>query len=153
VDSRGRLPVTARVIRAGHPSRVVIAVGDAAPAERVARLASEGVHVLACKTTGGRVDVADLAARLLAMDVIAMLVEGGGELHASFVQAGLVDEVAVFIAPKLLGGAAAPTPIAGPGLPLADALHLDAPTVRSLGRDWLIQSAVSPRPSQSCSPD
>jgi diaminohydroxyphosphoribosylaminopyrimidine deaminase/5-amino-6-(5-phosphoribosylamino)uracil reductase len=144
VDSRARLPVTARLIGAGSAARAVVAVADAAPADRVAGLISRGVTVLACKSDHGRVDVTDLAARLFAMDVTAMLVEGGGELHASFVEAKLVDRLAVFIAPRLIGGAAAPTAVGGRGLALPEALRLDAPSVRSVGDDWLIEGDIRP---------
>jgi len=143
VDSRARLPVTARLIRAGSASRVVVAVSDEAPGERVARLESLGVTVLACKRADERVDVGDLAARLFAMDVMSILVEGGGELHAAFLEAGLVDRVAVFVAPKLIGGAGAPTPVSGRGLSLPDALRVESVTVRPLGDDWLIEGDIS----------
>jgi len=142
VDSRARLPVTARLIGAGNPSRVVVAVADAAPADRIARLQDRGVSVLACKSAGDRVDVADLSSRLFAIDVTSMLVEGGAELHASFVEARLVDRVVAFVAPKLIGGSRAPSPVAGRGLPLADALHLESVTMRPLGVDWLIEGDV-----------
>ena len=144
VDSRARLPVTARLIEAGSAARAVVAVADAAPADRVAGLISRGVTVLACKSDHGRVDVTDLAARLFAMDVMAMLVEGGGELHASFVEAKLVDRLAVFIAPRLIGGAMAPTAVGGRGLALPEALRLESPSVRSVGDDWLIEGDVRP---------
>jgi diaminohydroxyphosphoribosylaminopyrimidine deaminase/5-amino-6-(5-phosphoribosylamino)uracil reductase len=117
-------------------------VGEDAPAARVADLASSGVTVLQCKSHDGRVDVADLCARLFALDVIAVLLEGGGELTGAFVQAGLVDRVAVFVAPKLLGGSAAPTPAGGPGLALSDALRLSGLTARPLGDDWLLEGRV-----------
>lgn len=142
VDTRARLPVTARLIHAGAPSRAVVAVGDQAPADRVAQLVSRGVTVLACKSDAARVDVADLAARLFAIDVHGLLVEGGGELHASFLEAGLVDRVAVFIAPKLIGGTSAPTPIAGHGRALSDALRLGSPVMRPVGEDWLLEADV-----------
>ena len=142
VDSQGRLPTTARLIGAGTAARAVVAVADAAPDDRVAQLVARGITVLRCKADRGRVDVTDLAAQLFAMDVTSLLVEGGGELHASFVEAGLVDRVAVFVAPKLVGGAAAPTAVGGAGLPLPEALCLDRPTVRVVGDDWLIEGDV-----------
>jgi diaminohydroxyphosphoribosylaminopyrimidine deaminase/5-amino-6-(5-phosphoribosylamino)uracil reductase len=148
VDSHARLPTSARCIGAGTAARTVVAVADAAPDDQVARLVSSGITVLVCKSDRGRVDVFDLAAQLFAMDVTSMLVEGGGELHASFVEAALVDRVAVFVAPKLVGGAAAPTPVGGSGLPLPDALCLDRPTVRVLGDDWLIEGDVC-RPARA----
>jgi diaminohydroxyphosphoribosylaminopyrimidine deaminase/5-amino-6-(5-phosphoribosylamino)uracil reductase len=142
VDSRARLPLAARLIDAGQPARVIVAVGEAAPADRVARLAARGVTVLACKSDDGRVDVTDLTARLFELDVIAMLVEGGGELHASFARAGLVDRVAAFIAPLLVGGAGAPTAAGGRGLALDRAVRLAGGAARQLGPDWLIEADV-----------
>ncbi len=139
VDSRARLPITARLIEAGSPARVVVAVADEAAAERVARLEAAGVSVLQCKSRHGRVDVADLCARLFAREVMGVLLEGGSALNGSFLQAGLVDRVAMFIAPMLLGGASAPTAIGGQGLALGDALRLTAVTLRPLGEDWLLE--------------
>jgi len=142
VDSRARLPVTARVIGAGSAARALVAVADAAPADRVAALVSRGATVLACKSAHGRVDVTDLVARLFAMDAMAVLVEGGGELHASFVEARLVDRVAVFVAPTVIGGAAAPTPVGGQGVGLPAALRLESASMRGVGDDWLIEGDV-----------
>ena len=111
----------AALLRVGTRARILVAVGEDAPAARVAALAASGVTVLQCKSHEGRVDVADLCARLFGLDVIAMLLEAGSELTGAFVRAGLVDRVAAFVAPKLLGGAAAPTAAGGAGLPLGDA--------------------------------
>lgn len=143
VDSRARLPLDATLFGTGRRARVVVAVGEDAPATRVAALESSGVTVLQCKSREGRVDVADLCARLFALDVTAVLLEAGHELTGAFVQAGLVDRVAVFIAPKLLGGAAAPSPVGGPGFALVDALRLTDLTTRPLGDDWLVEANVA----------
>jgi diaminohydroxyphosphoribosylaminopyrimidine deaminase/5-amino-6-(5-phosphoribosylamino)uracil reductase len=120
-----------------------VAVGEAAPPQRLAALESAGVTVLACKSREGRVDVADLGARLLALDVTAVLLEAGSELTAAFVQAGLVDRVAAFVAPTLLGGAEAPTPVGGHGLALSSALRLTNMITRPVGTDWLIEADVA----------
>jgi diaminohydroxyphosphoribosylaminopyrimidine deaminase/5-amino-6-(5-phosphoribosylamino)uracil reductase len=142
VDGRARLPLEAALLRAGTRARILVAVGEDAPAARVAGLASSGVTVLQCKSRDGRVDVVDLSARLFALDVIAVLLEAGAELTGAFVQAGLVDRVAAFVAPKVLGGSAAPTPAGGPGLRLGDALRLSDLTARPLGEDWLLEGRV-----------
>jgi diaminohydroxyphosphoribosylaminopyrimidine deaminase/5-amino-6-(5-phosphoribosylamino)uracil reductase len=143
LDSRARLPLGAKLLQTGSRSRVLVAVGEAAAPQRLAALESAGVTILACKSREGRVDVADLGARLLALDVTAVLLEAGSELTAAFVQAGLVDRVAAFVAPTLLGGAEAPTPIGGAGLALANALRLTNMTVRPIGTDWLIEADVA----------
>ncbi|HET8577284.1 MAG TPA: bifunctional diaminohydroxyphosphoribosylaminopyrimidine deaminase/5-amino-6-(5-phosphoribosylamino)uracil reductase RibD [Methylomirabilota bacterium] len=142
VDSRCRLPLTARLIASGTPARAVVAVGDEAPAARVEALASRGVTVLQCKSREGRVDVADLSARLFTLDVHGALLEGGSELSWAFLEAGLVDRVAVFIAPILLGGTGAPTPVGGRGWPLDAARRLRSVEVRRIGEDWLIEADV-----------
>jgi diaminohydroxyphosphoribosylaminopyrimidine deaminase/5-amino-6-(5-phosphoribosylamino)uracil reductase len=122
-----------------------VAVGEAAPPDRVAALAARGVTVLPCKSRDGRVDVADLARRLAALDVTAVLVEGGGTLGWGFVAAGLVDRVVTFVAPRLLGGAGAPTPVEGTGLPLGRALQRVNLRGRPVGEDWVLEAEVAPR--------
>src|SRR4029077_3646843 len=91
VDAHGRVPLDAAVRRVGPRARILVAVGEDAPAARVAALAASGVTVLQCKSHEGRVDVADLCVRLFGLDVIAMLLEAGSELTGAFVRAGLVD--------------------------------------------------------------
>jgi diaminohydroxyphosphoribosylaminopyrimidine deaminase/5-amino-6-(5-phosphoribosylamino)uracil reductase len=142
VDSRARLPLEAKLLQTGSRSRVLVAVGEAAPPQRLAALESAGVAVLACKSREGRVDVADLATRLFALDVTAVLLEAGTELTGAFVQAGLVDRVAAFVAPAVVGGAEAPTPVGGPGLTLPAALRLTNMTARPVGTDWLLEADV-----------
>jgi diaminohydroxyphosphoribosylaminopyrimidine deaminase/5-amino-6-(5-phosphoribosylamino)uracil reductase len=143
VDSRARLPLDAKLLQTGRRSRVLVAVGEAAAPQRLAALESAGVTVLACKSREGRVDVADLGARLLALDVTAVLLEAGSELTGAFVLASLVDRVAAFVSPTLLGGADAPTPIGGAGLALPNALRLTNMTVHPVGTDWLIEADVA----------
>jgi diaminohydroxyphosphoribosylaminopyrimidine deaminase/5-amino-6-(5-phosphoribosylamino)uracil reductase len=146
MDSRARLPLEARLVRAGTPGRVVVAVADEAPAERVARLEGLGVTVLACKSRDGRVDPADLLSRLFALEVTGALLEGGSEVNWSFIEAGLVDRVAVFIAPVLIGGADAPGAVGGRGFLLPGAVRLRSLAARPLGADWLLEGDVARPP-------
>ena len=92
---------------------------------------------------GGRPDIGfvlDYLAR--ERDVQSLLVEGGATIHGAFIKSGLVDRVAVFVAPKLLGGATAPGPAGGPGLLLPDAVRLGRLTARPIGDDWLLEGTV-----------
>ena len=73
-------------------------------------------------------------------EVQSLLVEGGATIHGAFIKSGFVDRVALFVAPRLLGGG---VPIArGADLPLADALRLGPLTVRAVGDDLLITADV-----------
>lgn len=144
LDGRLRIPATSAALRsvAGAKTLVVGAIG--APPARVAALERSGAEVLLLPATrGGRVDPARLLTTLARRDVQSVLVEGGAQVHAAFIAAGLVDRIALFFAPRLLGGG---VPIAsaagGVGLPLAHGLVLGPLSVRRLGHDLLVRGDV-----------
>lgn len=142
-DSRLRTPPRARLLEAGQASRVVIACVAPAPTEPAARLRARGVRVLALPGDAGRVDLGALLVALARLDVMAVLAEGGAELGGALVDQGLVDRVAFFVAPRLLGGRSAPGPVGGTGRALKEALSLVDVTVRRIGEDLLIEGDVS----------
>lgn len=114
VDARLDTPPDARVLPAQSesPARAVIAAGASAPAEREARLRAAGAEVWRLPERAGRVDLGALAARLGREEMTRVLVEGGAELHAGLVGAGVADEVLLYLAPIAFGGDAARS---GPG--------------------------------------
>jgi diaminohydroxyphosphoribosylaminopyrimidine deaminase/5-amino-6-(5-phosphoribosylamino)uracil reductase len=140
LDSTARTPTSARLIHAATRERALVAVGPAAPEERVRMLEATGAHVLRCAAAAGRVDPAAVLGMLLEREVRSVLVEGGAEVAAAFLDAGLVDRVAVFLAPLLLGGRAAPSLLGGGGRELKRAVDLDALEVRHLGGDLLVEA-------------
>lgn len=142
LDTAARLGAQARVIHAGTPSRAIVAVGAPAPPARVAALEATGARVLHCPTREGRVDAVALLDRLFELEVRTVLVEGGGETHAAFVEAGVVDRVALFLAPLLLGGREATGIVGGAGRDLKAALRLGRLTVTPVGDDVLIEADV-----------
>lgn len=91
----------------------------------------------------GRVSLPALLDELGRRDLISLLVEGGGEVHASFFAAGLVDKVYAYLAPILVGGRDAPSPLGGAGVEhLADAHRLVDVDVARLGDDLLVTGYV-----------
>jgi diaminohydroxyphosphoribosylaminopyrimidine deaminase/5-amino-6-(5-phosphoribosylamino)uracil reductase len=146
LDTAARTPASARVITGATASRAIIAVGDRAPAERVATLERAGAVVLRCPTRDGRVAIDAVLEALFARDVRAVLVEGGGETHAAFLEAGLVDRVALFVAPLLLGGREAPSVVGGAGRELKSAVRLGPMSARLVGQDLLIEADVAREP-------
>jgi diaminohydroxyphosphoribosylaminopyrimidine deaminase/5-amino-6-(5-phosphoribosylamino)uracil reductase len=149
LDTGARTPVGARLLHAGRPSCALIAVGTDAPDTRVKELAATGATIVSCRTSDGRVDLSTLLTELFAREVRAVLVEGGGEVHGAFLDAGLVDRVAMFTAPLLIGGRGATAVVEGAGRELKSAVRLGAFTVTPLGDDLLIEADVVRDPRSS----
>jgi diaminohydroxyphosphoribosylaminopyrimidine deaminase/5-amino-6-(5-phosphoribosylamino)uracil reductase len=142
LDSKARTPGSARVIQGDPPGHAIVAVGAEAPAERIHALEAAGAQILRCPGADGRVSPIDLLAALAAREVRGVLVEGGAEVAAAFLEAGLVDRVAMFLAPLLLGGTKAPSVIAGTGRELKRGLALEALDVRRIGDDIVVEADV-----------
>ena len=91
----------------------------------------------------GRVNLSALLDVLGQRGILSLLIEGGGEVHASFFTAGLVDKVNAYVAPRLIGGREAPGPLGGEGVEhLAASIHLNELDFVRLGDDLLITGYV-----------
>jgi diaminohydroxyphosphoribosylaminopyrimidine deaminase/5-amino-6-(5-phosphoribosylamino)uracil reductase len=143
-DSLARLPRTARVLSAAIGGQTLVLVTRHAPTERRDELASAGAEVLMLEEVKGQVDL-NQALRLLAeRGITSVLVEAGGTLVASLVEAGLVDKICAFVAPKLVGGKEALSPLEGPGrADMAQAIRLGDVAVERVGDDVLITAYTS----------
>ena len=105
VDSRLRTPVKAKVLEG--TVRTIIATGPKPPAKKELALVEAGAEVWRMPLArDGRVDLKKLARRLGEEGLLSVLVEGGGEVHGALLAAGLADELALYIAPRLVGGPA-----------------------------------------------
>jgi diaminohydroxyphosphoribosylaminopyrimidine deaminase/5-amino-6-(5-phosphoribosylamino)uracil reductase len=133
-DSRGRTPLEAKVLGPGE--RTVIATTEAAPEAWRRAVEAKGAEALVLPANAeGHVDLRALLAELGRRDVLSLLVEGGGVLHAGFFTAELVDKVHAIIAPKIVGGTAYPA-VAGTGVTrMAEAVALCDLEVLRLGDD------------------
>ena len=91
-------------------------------------------------------DLRSLLSELAARDVMSVLIEGGGATHASAFEAGVVDKVMFFVAPKIIGGRQAVSAVEGHGAErVADAWQLEQMTARPVGDDLLIEAYVRNR--------
>ena len=126
LDSHGRTSTDARIFNAESTAGVIIAVTPDAPTENVAALQKAGAEVLTVPAAeGNQVCFKGLMAILGRREITSVLIEGGSEINASAVAAGIIDKVMCFIAPKIIGGRKAPGPIGGEGFPkLSEVPHL-----------------------------
>ncbi|MBI5070559.1 MAG: bifunctional diaminohydroxyphosphoribosylaminopyrimidine deaminase/5-amino-6-(5-phosphoribosylamino)uracil reductase RibD [Deltaproteobacteria bacterium] len=136
LDTRLRLPRTLKLFRQRSAVPTLVAHGLARP-PRLPR----GVEPVRCRLRGGRVDLADLLGKLAERGVTHLLVEGGAQVATAFLEAGLVDQVACFVAPRVLGGGLSWSRGPGPRR-MAGALRLDEVEISRLGDDVLVQGQV-----------
>ena len=130
LDSNLRTPASARVL----PALVATTAGGELPGAELLRLPSD---------SAGRVDARALLEELGRRDVLSVLVEGGAEIHAALLAAGLVDKVVAYIAPIVIGGRAAAGPVAGLGVDeVEDALRLRDVEITAIGDDVLLSGYV-----------
>lgn len=155
LDSHARLPLDSQLVRTAREGRVLVATTEEAPSARRSSLAAEGVEVLVLPNTtragapgrggpdGGRVDLQALLQALGARRMTNVLVEGGGGLLGALHDQRLIDEVHVFVAPRLLGGAAALSPVLGWGVDHPSVgLSLPQPVVEVLDGDVYVSGRV-----------
>jgi diaminohydroxyphosphoribosylaminopyrimidine deaminase/5-amino-6-(5-phosphoribosylamino)uracil reductase len=147
LDTRAALADGSRLVQTARETPVLVAVGEQAAEADRQRLTAAGCEVFVCAGQTHAERLAALLDELGRRRMTNVLVEGGSQVLGSLFDAGAIDEIHVFIAPKLVGGSAAPPAIGGVGVSaLADALRLDAPTIQQLGDDVYVRgrSTISP---------
>jgi diaminohydroxyphosphoribosylaminopyrimidine deaminase/5-amino-6-(5-phosphoribosylamino)uracil reductase len=142
LDAMARTPLDAKVVSDEYTALTTIVVSKLAPKRRLAALAKR-VSVLVAPSTEGQIDLRWLLRKLGSESVTSLLVEGGGEVNASFLLQGLAQRVAFFYAPMILGGRDSRRGVAGPGArTLAESLTLTDLEWRRLDPDWLLSARV-----------
>jgi diaminohydroxyphosphoribosylaminopyrimidine deaminase/5-amino-6-(5-phosphoribosylamino)uracil reductase len=150
LDSRARTPLNARVVSDEFAGLTTVVVSKQAPKASVAALAKRVRVIIApsvkpkWKDEEPRIDLRWLMKKLGAEQVTSLLVEGGGEVNASFLLGGLVQRVAFFYAPKILGGRDARKAVGGAGVQsVAEMIRLREVEWRRVGPDFLLTGRVS----------
>lgn len=139
LDSRLRLPLTARVLHLDSPSPTWVICTEAAPSDTLQTLEDLGATVLVLPAEGGRVALKPLMLELGRRQVQNLLVEGGAEVLGSFFDQGLVDKFFFFYAPKFLGGQEALSVIGGAGVKRLTGAHQARDlSIRRLGPDLMV---------------
>ena len=145
LDARGRTPLAAKVASDEFSALTTVVVNESAPQRRVAALAKR-LSVLVAPGHDGMINLRWLLKQLGSQNVTSLLVEGGGEVNASFLLQDVAQRVLFFYAPMILGGRDSRRAVAGEGArTLAETLRLTDLKWRRLGPDWLLSARVAPR--------
>jgi diaminohydroxyphosphoribosylaminopyrimidine deaminase/5-amino-6-(5-phosphoribosylamino)uracil reductase len=138
-DSRGRTPTTARLFR--EPGRTLVATASEDACAPFLNL-GEGVTARAFPGADGRVDFHALFSYLGESGVLCVMTEAGETLLGALFDAGLPDQAMVYVAPSIVGGEGATTPVSGRGVErIADAWRLQRVRLEQLGPDLLVRGA------------
>ena len=151
VDRGAALPLKSQLVRTARDVPTLVAasadrVSDDAGRSRCERLQAAGVELLLLEPNEPARQLDALMVELGRRRMTNVLVEGGAALFGALFDAGLIDEVQAFIAPRIVGGVAAPTPLAGVGRELmAAAASLEQLEIERLGDDVRIGGRIGAR--------
>lgn len=115
VDSSARIPIEAKVLQVESKAKTIIATTELADGNKIKTLEGMGIEIIITPLKNNRVDLTYLMKALGERAIDSVLLEGGSELNYSAIEEGIVDKVNAFIAPKIIGGRGAKTPIGGLG--------------------------------------
>jgi diaminohydroxyphosphoribosylaminopyrimidine deaminase/5-amino-6-(5-phosphoribosylamino)uracil reductase len=144
VDSHAALSNDSRLVQTARDVPLMVATADEVNNDACCRLVSAGVEVHRCdgETHADRLNT--LLVELGRRRMTNVLVEGGSKLLGTLFDLRAVDEVHVFIAPKLVGGADAVSPVGGPGIDhMADALQLADISIEELAGDVYLHGRIN----------
>ena len=143
VDSKLRIPLDAKVVNDQFKNKTIIATTEMAHKGKLKLLKDRGIDVIILEAKNNKVDLDRLMVSLAERKIDSILLEGGAELNYSALAEGIVDEVNIFIAPKIIGGREAKSAIAGDGVKeLSQAFKLEKMSVGFIGEDIWIKGKV-----------
>lgn len=141
-DTHLRTPLSAQIIKTADETKTIIATCES-DERRIAPYFERGCEVIHVPEKDGRTDISALMRELGRRGIDSVLLEGGAELNFSALKAGVVSRVRAYVAPMLLGGSNAKSPVGGLGFASPDeAVKIVSPEVKFLGGDIVIEGGV-----------
>ncbi|MBR4379210.1 MAG: bifunctional diaminohydroxyphosphoribosylaminopyrimidine deaminase/5-amino-6-(5-phosphoribosylamino)uracil reductase RibD [Prevotella sp.] len=136
-DRQARIPMESQLVSTAHEYPTIVVYGNSADEEKLQQLRDAGVTLWNCNT------LTELVQRAGAEKIDSILLESGGTLSEALLSEGLIDEVVAFVAPKIIGGKSARTPVEGEGVTLmSEAIELKDQIVETVGSDVMISGLV-----------
>lgn len=139
IDSMLQLPLNSQIFKTARQQKTLLFCSDQAKADQMARLEQVGIEVITLPGTEEILPLDEILVELGKRELCSVLVEGGAEINASLIENGLADRIHLFIAPKIVGGRGAPTPVGGLGAELMkDAIPIKLMETAYCGQDILL---------------
>ncbi len=149
IDNNLDLPRSSNIVKTARQQKTIVFCDQQVDDARQEFLEEAGLTVIQLATDEEKLPLEEVLRVLGEMEIMTLLVEGGGEINGYLIEKHLIDKVYWFIAPKIVGGRAAPTPVGGTGIPqLKDALPLKSMEIQRFDKDILIVAEVGYRKSE-----
>ncbi|HHT9130129.1 MAG TPA: bifunctional diaminohydroxyphosphoribosylaminopyrimidine deaminase/5-amino-6-(5-phosphoribosylamino)uracil reductase RibD, partial [Candidatus Brocadiaceae bacterium] len=143
LDSNAALPLNSRLLNTISESEIIVAVNENAQQNRIERLEQLGCKIIKTRDINGHVNLQALFRRLGEMKLTNILVEGGSRVITSMIEDRLVDKVMVFIAPIIIGGEDAKSPVLGKGIDkINEAAEIDEITIKRFSDDIVVEGIL-----------
>ena len=140
VDSAARISLDAKILNLDSKSDTYIAVTEAASDEKLRKLEDYGAKIIMTKSKDGKVDLEELWKELGFLGMDSILIEAGEQLNAALLEAKLVNKIRAYIAPKIIGGTNAKSPIGGYGASsMSEVINLKSMNVASIENDFVVE--------------
>lgn len=142
IDSQGRIPLDSNVL-CDRSAKTIIATTKKMPVDKINKLRNLAIDIIIVDSIDGKVNLKELIKVLGTMGIDSVLIEGGGTLNYSALKEGIVDKVMFYIAPKIIGGSNALTPVEGNGIDyIKDAIKLNDIEITKFDDDILITGYI-----------
>lgn len=136
LDSNARLPLSSYLIKTARRFRTIVCVSKNATQNRIKRLEDAGCEILLFN----KLNMKKVFHKLALLGFAKVMLEGGGKVNASAFEDRLVDEILVFVSPKIIGGKDAKTPVDGLGFNKMDkATLIKDYSVKKVGKDIMLK--------------
>ena len=146
VDSNAVLPINSRLLSTINEGEIIVAVSKNAQRNRIEKLEQMGCKIVQTEDINDRVDLHELFRRLGEMELTNILVEGGSRVITSVIEDRLADRVMVFVAPIIIGGAGAKSPVLGTGInKISEAAEIDEIEIKRFSNDIVIEGTLKYR--------
>lgn len=140
VDTTGRIPLDSNVLNINSDAITIVATTNKIDSVKIKAIEEKGAKVMITPLKDGRVDLENLMIKLGEMNIDSILLEGGSVLNFGALEQGIVDKVIAFIAPVIIGGNQAKTPVGGKGIEsIENAFTLENITTSRFHEDIMIE--------------
>jgi diaminohydroxyphosphoribosylaminopyrimidine deaminase/5-amino-6-(5-phosphoribosylamino)uracil reductase len=143
LDSQARIPLDSKILNTSSEAQTIVAVTSSADQEKLKQIEALGNECVVVGEKNGRVDLNLLMSILGEKAIDGILLEGGASLNFSALESQIIDEVHAYIAPKIIGGQSAKTPVGGEGIEkMNDAVNLQNVRYENIAGDILVIGEV-----------